>query len=99
MLKFLKMKAEAIQDATITEEILVVEDVMAVSEAKEITQEEATEMVVLEAKEAAQEEKVVLEATEVLLQKKRVSLKKQDVLAHQVNHQAQEDREEVNFFR
>jgi hypothetical protein len=55
--------------------------------------------VVLEAKEAAQEEKVVLEATEVLLQKKTVSLKKQDVLVHQVNHQVQEDHEEVNFFR
>lgn len=98
MLKFLKMKAETIQDATITEEILV-EDVMEVSEETEVTPEETAEMVVQEVKEAAQEEKAALEATEVLPQKKTVSLKKQDVLAHQVNHQAQEDREEVNFFR
>ena len=87
------------EDATTTEEILVAEDAKVVLEAKEAIQEETEEMVVLEVIEAAQEEKAVSEAIEVRLQKKTVSLKKQDVLVHQMNHQAQEDHEEVNFFR
>jgi hypothetical protein len=105
-LKFLK--TTAVEDATITEEILVVdlaaEDVKVALIAKEVVLQE--EIVAIEKADSAaielvqhQEEKVVLEAKEVaLLQEEKAVflIEHQDVLKVQVMPQDQEDQEKVN---
>jgi hypothetical protein len=105
-LKFLK--TTAVEDATITEEILVVdlaaEDAKVALIAKEVVLQE--EIVAIEKADSAaielvqhQEEKVVLEAKEVaLLQEEKAVflIEHQDVLKVQVMPQDQEDQEKVN---
>lgn len=91
--------AEAVQDATIMEEIQVEEDVMVDLEAKEVVlhqEEMAEEMAVSEVIEIHREKKVVLEAKEADLHQEEKAL--QDVLKVLEIHQDQEDQEEVNFF-
>ena len=96
------------EDATITEEILVVdlaaEDAKVALIAKEVVLQE--EIVAIEKADSAaielvqhQEEKVVLEAKEVaLLQEEKAVflIEHQDVLKVQVMPQDQEDQEKVN---
>jgi hypothetical protein len=105
-LKFLK--TTAVEDATITEEILAVdlaaEDAKVALIAKEVVLQE--EIVAIEKADSAaielvqhQEEKVVLEAKEVaLLQEEKAVflIEHQDVLKVQVMPQDQEDQEKVN---
>ena len=111
MLKFLKMTA--VEDVTITEEVLVdlvAEEAQLQEEKEALLQEEKVLAVDLEAIETQLQEKVVSEATEDLLQEEKVvfhltdqepkvHLKEpQDVLRALVMHQDQEDQEETNIF-
>jgi hypothetical protein len=93
------------EDATITEEILVAEDVKADLEVKEVDllqeekveETEVSEAIEVRLQEEKAEETEVLEEKEATLHQEEKAL--QDVLKAQVILLDQEDREEANDFR